>query len=564
MLDHELRDGGVVGRRHIEGRGHDLAPDGALHVGDLLGALVHQQAEEVHLGVVRGDRLADLLEDRGLARLGGRDDQATLALADGSDQIDGTTRDGILAVLHVQALVGEDGRQVAEARTGLHFLGSATVDHLDPLQGRILRVVVAGGTDGAHDHVTRAQTILADDLLVHEGVIVTDHVVARAKEGVALVLYLKDAGDLLEALSSGSGLVDGLDQLCLLYAHVLHAQLCCLAPELGHLHSLQVFPGKAGFGASLLATAVAAVATVVAAALVALAALVTLVTVPTLVAVSLAIATAAATFVLSLLLAGVLGLAVFRVLVVARLLGAFLGRGVHIGGSIVLCLVVGCLLGRLDGVLCVCLASATAALGSGRGSGLVGLGKGRDGRSQQGRRGLGGILGSLVQGSHIQGHLLGCGSRLGLCLRIGFACTRLPAPAGGLLLFLAIARGSLGGNRLGFDIGSLICGTLGGSGLLCPPAGGAGLLGLGFGLSLGRDLGRGLRSLLLRGLCLWLGFSLYHGPLGLWLAVLRGLGLLSRLLSRDCLRSFLLRLAHTFVCHVFFPIHISFKTKTAS
>ena len=41
-----------------------------------------------------------------LPALGGRHDEAALALADGSRQIDDAGRGGVLAVLHEQALVG--------------------------------------------------------------------------------------------------------------------------------------------------------------------------------------------------------------------------------------------------------------------------------------------------------------------------------------------------------------------------------------------------------------------------------------------------------------------------
>ena len=120
MLDDQLGHSGVVLGRHVEGRRHDLAVDGALHVRNLLGALVHEQADEVHLGVVGGDGLADLLQNRGLTGLGRAHDEATLALANGCHKVDCTTGDGILATFHDQALVGIDGGEVAESRTVLH------------------------------------------------------------------------------------------------------------------------------------------------------------------------------------------------------------------------------------------------------------------------------------------------------------------------------------------------------------------------------------------------------------------------------------------------------------
>ena len=69
-IDGELGDGGVLVRRPVEGGRHHFALDRAAHVGDFLGSLVDEQDDEVHLGVVRLDRVGDLLQDRGLAGLG--------------------------------------------------------------------------------------------------------------------------------------------------------------------------------------------------------------------------------------------------------------------------------------------------------------------------------------------------------------------------------------------------------------------------------------------------------------------------------------------------------------
>ena len=56
-------------------RDHLAALHVAAHVGDLFGPLVDEQHHQVHLGVVALDRVDDLLEDRGLARLRRRHDR---------------------------------------------------------------------------------------------------------------------------------------------------------------------------------------------------------------------------------------------------------------------------------------------------------------------------------------------------------------------------------------------------------------------------------------------------------------------------------------------------------
>jgi hypothetical protein len=71
-LDGQLGDRGVVVGRTVEGGGDDLTLDRALHVGDLLGALVDEHDHEVALRVVDRDRVGDRLQDDGLAGLGRR------------------------------------------------------------------------------------------------------------------------------------------------------------------------------------------------------------------------------------------------------------------------------------------------------------------------------------------------------------------------------------------------------------------------------------------------------------------------------------------------------------
>ena len=83
----------------------------AAHVGDLFGPLVDEQHHEVHLGVVALDRVHDLLEDRGLAGLRRRHDQAALALPDRRDQVDDAA--------------GDLARVVARARGGASRPGTA-------------------------------------------------------------------------------------------------------------------------------------------------------------------------------------------------------------------------------------------------------------------------------------------------------------------------------------------------------------------------------------------------------------------------------------------------------
>ena len=104
----------AAGSSKVEG--DDLALDRALHFGHFLGALVHQQHHQVHVGVVGRDGVGDVLHHHRLAALGRRDDQRALAFADGGDDVDDAAGDVSLALdvaLQPHLLLGEQRRQVS-------------------------------------------------------------------------------------------------------------------------------------------------------------------------------------------------------------------------------------------------------------------------------------------------------------------------------------------------------------------------------------------------------------------------------------------------------------------
>jgi hypothetical protein len=65
-------------------------------MGDLFGALVDEKHDEVHVGVVIGDRAADLLEQNRLAGFGSGYDESTLASPDRSNEVDDAKRERFL------------------------------------------------------------------------------------------------------------------------------------------------------------------------------------------------------------------------------------------------------------------------------------------------------------------------------------------------------------------------------------------------------------------------------------------------------------------------------------
>ena len=181
----------------VEGGGDDLTLDNRAHVGDLFGTLVHQDDHEVHLGVVQLNSLGHLLDDHRLTGLGRRDDEATLALADGSDQVDNARRVGLGRGLHTQLLGGVNRGQLAELAARLRLLDRHAVDGVNAHEGVVLLALaftLAGQAHGTGDRVTGAQTPAAHVAERHVDVVRAGQVAGSTHEGVVF-LDVEDAGD---------------------------------------------------------------------------------------------------------------------------------------------------------------------------------------------------------------------------------------------------------------------------------------------------------------------------------------------------------------------------------
>ena len=195
----------------VEGGGDDLALDDRAHVGDLFGALVHQDDHEVHLGVVQLDGLGHLLDDHGLTGLGRGDDEATLALANGGDQVDDARRVGLGRCLHAQLLGGVDRGQLTELAARLGLLDGHAVDGVDAHERVVLlalALTLAGQAHGTGDRVTGAQAPAAHVAESHVDVVRARQVAGGADEGVVF-LDVEDAGDRREVVlgaARGAGL----------------------------------------------------------------------------------------------------------------------------------------------------------------------------------------------------------------------------------------------------------------------------------------------------------------------------------------------------------------------
>jgi hypothetical protein len=191
-VEHELGDLHVVLGGLVEGRGDDLALDRALHVGDLLGSLVDEQHDEVDVGVVGGDRVGELLEDRRLARLRRRDDEPALALADRAQQVHDARRRIVIGSLEAQTLFGEERRQLLEEGPTTRRFGVDAVDGVDLEQCAVL-LVVFGLPYLAFDLVAAPQAEAPDLRERDVDVAIALRVAARAQEPEPVGEHVEDA-----------------------------------------------------------------------------------------------------------------------------------------------------------------------------------------------------------------------------------------------------------------------------------------------------------------------------------------------------------------------------------
>ena len=113
-LDHHLGHVHVVLRLLVERGGEHHRLRVALHVGDLLGALVDEQDDEHRLGMVLADRVGHLLEEHGLADARRRDDEAALPEADRREEVDDARGVFLRGRLEDDAPGREGRRQVLE------------------------------------------------------------------------------------------------------------------------------------------------------------------------------------------------------------------------------------------------------------------------------------------------------------------------------------------------------------------------------------------------------------------------------------------------------------------
>ena len=242
LFDHHLGNLDVTGGRLVEGRGNDLALDGALHVGHFFRALVDEQHHQIDFRVVRGDGVGDVLQKHRLTSARRRDDETALTLANRRQHIDDARRVVAVIVFEPEPLVWIQRRQVVEHDLFALVIRGVAVYAID-LEEREVTLAVFGGTNLTFDGVAGAQAEAANLRRRNVNVVGTGKVVVvgRAEETKAVGKRLKNA--ITEDLASVRGVMtqDLEDQVLASHARdILDVEPLTHVDQLGHLFALQL------------------------------------------------------------------------------------------------------------------------------------------------------------------------------------------------------------------------------------------------------------------------------------------------------------------------------------
>jgi hypothetical protein len=161
LRDHR-RHGDVVLDGLIVGGSEDAPRDRTPEVGHLFRTLVDEHREDLDVRMIPVDSLGDVLEQRRLARLGRRDDEASLAPPDRAEQVDEAAGRGAARVLKVEARGRVDRRKLIERLALGVGVGIEALDGEDLLDHRPGVARRAPATPPAS-----AARLLIDDLYGH-------------------------------------------------------------------------------------------------------------------------------------------------------------------------------------------------------------------------------------------------------------------------------------------------------------------------------------------------------------------------------------------------------------
>jgi hypothetical protein len=122
----DLGDAGVAAEIAVVGTGVEFGlRHGAPDLGDLLRALVHEQDDELHLGVILHYGVGDVLEQGGLAGAGRGYDESALPFADGRHEVDDACGEALGHCFQRDALIRTDRGQLLKERDVINFSGAS-------------------------------------------------------------------------------------------------------------------------------------------------------------------------------------------------------------------------------------------------------------------------------------------------------------------------------------------------------------------------------------------------------------------------------------------------------
>ena len=222
----------------VEGRGDDFGVDLILHVRDLLGPLVDEQHDQMHVGLVDADRIGDLLKQHGLARLRRGHDQASLTFPDRGDEVEDTHGERAFVARHfeLQPMLRVARPEILEAFPILRVLRVEPVHGLDFEKSQVPFATLRG-TNLPPDHVASTQVEALDLGRTYVDVVGTVEIipVLRTEESVPFSKNLEHSFAAKNHLSFEQALLDFEDQILLAEAgEVADVQLFREAVEIPH------------------------------------------------------------------------------------------------------------------------------------------------------------------------------------------------------------------------------------------------------------------------------------------------------------------------------------------
>ena len=198
-------------RRFVEGGAHHFRVfHGTFHIRDFLGAFVHEEDDEVHVGIIGVDGVGNGLEQYGLAGSRRSHDEGALSAADGRHEVDDARRHVLGIGFHAELLIGIHGRKVVEKHQVPCVFRRFESYFVDAYQSEVAFAFL-GRADLTGHAVALAQMVAAylGGRNIH--VVWAGHVAAQggAEKSVAVGQNFEHAVAVDDAVLGGAGLKQG-------------------------------------------------------------------------------------------------------------------------------------------------------------------------------------------------------------------------------------------------------------------------------------------------------------------------------------------------------------------